>query len=183
MTGMTGMGKRRPPLYRNPGFFTPSGQPRTTACNGASTGATPSGKGLVQAGQPITGTWTATTTGTQKGGFNFAAASLMGYSGFRATGVIGDFPVSNPYLYSYTYANLRNDVGSFGPNSGPGSFNIVYSTGSGTVASINVKQGAAKFGGTMRMLGALTTKTCYFYAGGCSVGEKTGAMTWLERVV
>jgi hypothetical protein len=40
-----------------------------------------------------------------------------------------------------------------------------------TVASINVKEGAARFGGTMRMLGALTTKVCYFRNGGCSLGE------------
>jgi hypothetical protein len=33
-----------------------------------------------------------------------------------------------------------------------------------------VKQAAAKFGGTMRMLGALTSKACYYRYGGCSLG-------------
>ena len=165
-------GALRPPLYRNSGFFTPTGQPRTTSCTAASTGATPGGKGLVQAGQPITGTWTATTTGTAKGGFNFAAAPATGSAGVRATGVIGEFSASYPYVYSYTYATLRNDLGVFGPGGGPGSFNLPYTVASNTVASINVKQGAAKFGGTMRMLGDLTAKVCYYFAGGCSRGEQ-----------
>ena len=30
---------------------------------------------------------------------------------------------------------------------------------------------ASKFGGTMRMLGALTTKACYYWLGGCSLGS------------
>ena len=37
-------------------------------------------------------------------------------------------------------------------------------------AQIIVKAGAARFGGVMRMLGALTTKVCYFRIGGCSLG-------------
>jgi hypothetical protein len=74
-------------------------------------------------------------------------------------------------VYRYTYATLRNDVGAFGPGEGPGSFNLVYKAGTQSVANINVKQGPAKFGGTMKMLGALRTKTCYYRAGGCSLGE------------
>jgi hypothetical protein len=161
-----------PPLYRNPQFFSSGGQPNTTSCAALSTGATPGGKGLVQAGQPVTGTWTAVTTGTQLGGFNFAAAPASpGAAGVRATGVVGEFEGTYPYLYSYTYANLRNDQGIFGPGSGPGAFNLAFTAYSSTVASIKVKQGAAKFGGTMRMLGALTAKVCYYHHGGCSVGE------------
>ncbi len=63
-----------PPLYRNPVFFTSGGQPNTTFCTALSTGATPGGKGLVQAGNPVAGTWAAITTGTGRGGFNFAPA-------------------------------------------------------------------------------------------------------------
>ncbi|HXV36023.1 MAG TPA: hypothetical protein VEC18_02675 [Myxococcota bacterium] len=40
-----------------------------------------------------------------------------------------------------------------------------------TVAKVAVKQGAAKFGGTMRMLGGLTTKVCRYRHGGCSLGR------------
>jgi hypothetical protein len=76
-----------------------------------------------------------------------------------------------PYMYNYTYATLRNDAGVFGPGQGPGSFNLVYKRGTQSVASINVKQGGAKFGGTMKMLGALTTKNCYYRQGACSLGE------------
>jgi hypothetical protein len=159
-----------PPLYRNPAFFTNSGEPNTTYCAATSTGATPGGKGLVQAGNPVAGTWTATTTGAQKGGFHFAAAPEDHAFGIRTTGQSGDLPAFYPYVYSYTYATLRNDVGVFGPGKGPGSFNLIYKVN----ASINVKQGSAKFGGTMSMLGALTTKVCYFRNGGCTLGE----MNW-----
>ena len=190
-----------PPLYRNPAFFTASGEPNTTDCTAASTGATPGGKGLVQAGQPVTGRWTATTTGTQKGGFHFAPAPRNHAAGVRIgqgdfdiiagsyywsygwywelsqgsarSGAIGEFAAIYPYLYSYTYATLRNDAGVFGPDSGPGSFDLDFYNAKGTiaVANIRVKQGAAKFGGTMRMLGALTTKTCYYRNGGCTLNK------------
>ena len=170
-TATTGMGVRLPPLYRNTQFFTtPSGQPNPTSCSGLSTDGS-GGKGLVQAGVPVTGTWQATTTGTQLGGFNFGAAPASGSAGVRVTGQVGVFNASYPYVYSYTYATLRNDLGVFGPGSGPGSFNIAYTDAGTTVASIMVKQGAAKFGGTMQMLGALTTKACYYWNGGCSLGS------------
>jgi len=172
----TGMAQRPiPPLYRNPAFFTKNGEPGRYLCTGTSTGATPGGKGLVQIGQPVAGRWTATTTGTQKGGFNFAAAPATppagNNKGLRATGLVGEFGAIYPYVYSYTYATLRNDAGFFGPGQGPGSFNLPQKQGAAVVASIIVKQGAAKFGGTMRMLGALTTKVCYYRNGGCSLGE------------
>jgi hypothetical protein len=161
-----------PPLYRNPRAFTAGGQPDTNFCTPISTNGT-GGKGLVQAGQPVAGTWSALTTGTQMGGFNFAAAPATGAAGVRTTGQFGEFAVLYPFVYSYTYATLRNDVGVFGPGSGPGSFNLLYKVPPNlTAASINVTQGAAKFGGTMRMLGALTTKACYYRSGGCSLGTK-----------
>jgi len=170
-TATTGIfGALTPPLYRNPRFFTSAGQPNTTFCSKRSTDGY-GGKGLVQAGQPVTGTWSAVTTGAQLGGFNFAAApAATGAAGVRATGVVGEFEGAYPYMYSYTYATLRNDQGAFGPGSGPGSFNIPFTADSAKVASINVKQGAAKFGGTMRMLGSLTTKACYYRSGDCSLG-------------
>jgi hypothetical protein len=157
-----------PPLYRNPAFFTSGGQPNTTFCTATSTGATPGGKGRVQAGQPITGKWGAVTTGAPGiGGFTFAAAPA-GAAGLRTTGQVGEFAGTYPYVYSYTYATLRNDTGMFGPGSGPGDFSVVKG---GTNARMRVKQGAAKFGGTMAMLGALTTKVCYYRNGGCSLIE------------
>jgi hypothetical protein len=178
-----------PPLYRNPRFFTSGGEPNTTFCTATSTGATPGGKGLVQAGQPIAGKWGAVTTGTQKGGFHFTPAPKNHAAGLRVgqgdfgsqywginrgsarSGEIGDFPAIYPYVYSYTYATLRNNAGFFGPGSGPGDFSVKRYQGANTIARMRVKQGAAKFGGTMTMLGALTTKFCYYRNGGCSLNE------------
>jgi len=175
----TGMkGARVPPLYRNPAFFTSGGQPDTNYCTATSTsmgglqktGAT-GGPGAVNIGNPVTGTVSAVTTGTQMGGFNFGAAPATGTTGVRVTGQVGEFGAIYPYVYSYTYATLRNDAGFFGPGSGPGNFNLVNFDGKAKVANLVVKQGAAKFGGTMRMLGALTTKVCYYRNGGCSLGK------------
>jgi hypothetical protein len=170
--GCSGMALPSPPFYRNPNFFTSAGQPNATSCTAISTGATPGGKGLVQAGQPVTGKWTAATTGTQRGGFSFARAPAYGGAGIRTTGQVGEFNAVGPYIYSYTYATLRNTAGVFGPGNGPGAFSLDLYSGLGdTVANINVKQGGAKFGGTMTMLGALTSKACYYRHGGCSLGS------------
>ncbi|MBW2693933.1 MAG: hypothetical protein JRE57_15075 [Deltaproteobacteria bacterium] len=165
-------GGKIPPLYRNPAFFTSGGQPNTTFCTATSTGATPGGKGLVQAGQPIAGKWGAVTTGTPGiGGFTFAAAPA-GAAGLRTTEQVGEFAAIYPYVYSYTYATLRNRTGWFGPGNGPGDFSVKkYQLATNTIARMRVKQGAAKFGGTMTMLGALTTKVCYYRNGGCSLIE------------
>ncbi|RLA28422.1 MAG: hypothetical protein DRR15_17380 [Gammaproteobacteria bacterium] len=131
-----------------------------------------SARGLLQAGRPVTGKWGATTTGTQRGGFSFAHAPAHGGAGIRTTGQVGEFNAVGPYIYSYTYATLRNYAGVFGPGNGPGAFNLdIYSGLGKIVANVNVKQGSAKFGGTMTMLGALTSKSCYYRHGGCSLGS------------
>jgi len=160
-----------PPLYRNPAFFTAGGAPNVTTCTGTSTDGY-GGKGLVQAGHPITGSFSATTTGTAMGGFSFPAAPASGASGVRAAGIVGEFAALYPYVYSYTYATMRNATGFFGPGSGLGNAYIKLPRQGGAVnAHIEIKQGGAKFGGVMKMLGALTTKVCYYRAGGCSLGE------------
>jgi len=175
-TPTTGGKQRRPipPLYRNPAFFSSGGAPNHTECTATSTGATPGGKGRVQAGMPLTGKALATTTGTGKGGFQFPKAPAVGAQGIRGTRV-GEFGALYPYVYSYTYATLRNDAGMFGPGKGPGDAYIkLPRTGGAVNAHIQIKQGPNKFGGTMRMLGALTSKVCYYRAGGCSLTE----MNW-----
>jgi hypothetical protein len=187
---------RIPPRYRNYAFFTastPSAQPNWTYCNGTSTslggfpgktGGKGGGPGKVMLGNPIAGTWTAMASAG--GGFSFLAAPLIANIGVRVgqgtrylttwgayttpsaqPGQRGDFQNIYPYLYSYTYATLRNDAGSFGAGKGPGNAVLTYGNGD---AAITIKQGAAKFGGTMRMLGALTTKVCYFRQGACTLG-------------
>jgi hypothetical protein len=160
-TGMKGL--QSPPFYRNPVFFTAGGQPGTTVCDSNSRTSL-GGPGPVQVGVPVTGTWSAmTTTG---GAFDFAPASANG--GVRVTGAVGEFAAIYPYVYSYTYANLKNATGVFGPGAGPGDFSLARKND-----AIYMKQGAAKFGGTMQMLGAITSKVCYYRNGGCSLGEGT----------
>ena len=87
--------------------------------------------------------------------------------GVRVTGAAGSFGPAYPYIYSYTYATLRNDEGLFGPGKGPGTFDIPYKGG-----VVKVTAGENKFGGTMRMLGAITSKACFHYVGGCSLGSQ-----------
>ena len=186
---------RLPPLYRNPGFFTVTpnggpGQPDKQACLGTTTGVWTStqtafgaDKGLVQRGNPIGGTWNAVPTGTgHKSGFTIPPAPATGSLGLRTTSLVGEVGNDYPYIYSYTYGTVRNDKGNFGPGQGPGSFNIIYPNTLSPFASINVKQGAAKFGGTMKLLGAMTTKVCYWLAaggGGCSLG----VMDWRYEAI
>jgi hypothetical protein len=179
---------------------TPSAQPNGTYCTGSSTslGGLPgtytmmasTAPGRVAKGIPVAGTWNATTSSL--GGFSFPPAPVNHQAGIRTgqgtretkshstmgvyttqgsarSGLVGDFPNVYPYLYSYTYATLRNDAGVFGPGKGPGNATLYYGNGD---ATITIKQGAARFGGTMRMLGALTTKSCYYRQGGCSLGYK-----------
>jgi hypothetical protein len=154
------------------------GFPGKTTENGATLGLG-GGPGKVMLGNPVTGTWTAVTTGNVgTGGFNFNAAPKTGGGGIRTTGVVGDIQNLFPYIYSYTYATFRHGGGSFAPSAGPGNFTISYTMGGQRPkndgkgdAQIYVKQGQAKFGGTMRMLGAITTKVCYFRNGACSLGE------------
>jgi hypothetical protein len=111
---------------------------------------------------------------------------------FRTTR--GSWPNVPPYLYSYTYATLRNDAGDFGR--GKGFFATVATktkltftnTGAGNqvVATVNVKKGSNSFGGVMELLGSFTNKVCYFNAaaGGCGLGyntwhyESIGAPAW-----
>jgi hypothetical protein len=185
---------RTPPVYRNYAFFTTptaNAQPNATLCSAASTSS--GGPGAVQRGNPVTGSWTArASTG---GGFAFDAAPLIANIGVRVgqgtqstfsnsthqatradggvkhPGAVGDFENIYPYIYSYTYAKLRNDDGSFGASQGPGNATLYYVYGQ-PAAMIRIKQGKAKFGGTMRMLGAYTAKVCYFRQGGCSLGQQ-----------
>ena len=176
----TGMNRPVPPLYRNPANFTGSGAARTTQCTEKSTGFTTQNKGLfgnnkgrVHIGDPIDGTWNAVTTGSKLlGGFSIPTAPPHNHKfGLEQSGIQGSFTNIYPYIYSYTYIDFRNDLGVFGVGQGPGSFDITYLDGKVPVATINVKAGDKQFGGTMEMLGALTTKVCYYFNGGCSLGS------------
>ena len=198
---------KTPPLYRNPLFFTAGGVARHTLIQGYTTfGGSPAtvylgpgnpnrGKGMK--GAPVEGGGTATTTTAPaipgKFAFNFPAANPSpATDGFRRT-TAGSFPGELPYIYSYTYANLRNDAGSFG--AGEGFFSTGASTiggadrtmatftkkvGGGPVQTASVTRGSNSFGGVMKLLGSYTTKVCVFYQGAC--GE-FGYGAWLYELI
>ena len=137
-------------------------------------------RGLVMNGAPVEGTGTATTSAPTGPNFNFPAA-LTATGGNMRRATIGSFGNVPPYLYSYTYADLRNAAGDFGVGEGffgPAAtltkltftVNGAIGTGSGTVAKMKVTRGANRFGGVMRLLGEYTTKVCFFTNGGCALG-------------
>lgn len=99
-----GLKRRRiAPIYRNPALFILGGAPNTTSCGPTSTDEY-GGKGPVQLGHPITGSESVTATRTVRGamgGFNFPTASSGSGPGLRETGVVGEFNVLYPYVYSY----------------------------------------------------------------------------------
>ena len=181
---------RVPPLYRNNARFTSLGAASNQACAGdqtvglaKATAYLPPGdpqRGIVMKGNPVSGSGSATTTGTSLApgtAFNFPAALATPGpgNGMRRT-TQGSFIGEGPYLYSYSYAQLRNDVGSFGPGNGffstaatPSTLSFQNKAG-GVVASAKVKAGTNRFGGVMQLLGTFTTKVCYFYGGGCALG-------------
>ncbi len=178
--------------YRNSGFFTPGGAPNATYCTATTTIGGMAAtmflttnsplRGIVMQGNPLTGEQIVTLSGTGPAGFKLKAApsaplktpSPTGFGLRRTTS--GEFfsPTFFPYFYSYTYATLRNDAGSFFGSGGPGAFDLKYYLGKNLNARVAVKAGANKFGGVMRLLGQLTTKICYFRNGGCSLGENNG---------
>lgn len=194
-TGATPNGGRALPLYRNPAFFTSGGAPATTSCtaytrttftaNGATGSpgyetilsyAAPfdsSARGYVALGNPVSGQGMANATAFGAGkAFTIPAASANAsgnHQGMHRT-TQGEFNNIPPYIYSYTYATLRNQQGSFAANNGPGSFSIPYSPAGAQVAKVAVKAGANQFGGVMKLLGKLHTKVCYYRNGGCSLG-------------
>jgi hypothetical protein len=194
------------PRYRNPFFFKAGGSPKTTSCTATTTisGAkatapltTNSTKlGVVMRGKPVSGVGIASMSPVAvKGAVSFPPAPVAAggtmdgaactksnvagnCGGIRRT-TIGEFNNIFPYVYSYTYATLRNASGVFASGSGPGNFTVTFMQGANKVAQSRVVQGANKFGGTMKLLGQLTTKVCYFRNGGCSLG----GMDWRYDLV
>jgi len=174
--------------YRNPAFFDAGGNPNVETCTDSTTSAggvttmvippfDPQ-RGIAMNGAPLVGYQTVTLVGTNPAGIVMPTAPTtqenssapFGF-GMRRT-AIGSFNNYPPYLYSYTYAALRNDLGFFAAGGGPGSFSNPYPAGGGNQkALVKVTAGKNQFGGVMRMLGQLTVKVCYFRVGGCSLGE------------
>src|SRR5262245_35374125 len=174
--------------YRNPGFFSAGGAPNATSCTATTTVGGMSAtmflttnstkRGPVMKGNPLTGQQIVTLAGAGPAGFQLKAAPTLpvkapGPTGFglRRT-TAGEFNNIFPYIYSYTYATLRNATGNFFAGGGLGNFAKTYMQGGVNLAKIKVAAGSKKFGGVMKLLGQLTTKVCYYRNGGCSLGEQ-----------
>ena len=188
------------PLYRNLQFFTAGGQALHTNVDGYLTvGGSPATmyltlndplRGIGMKAAPLEGGGSATTstTGGVAGKFNFnfpAANPAPATDGFRRL-TVGSFGGYFPYLYSYTYADLRNDAGQFGVGQGFFSANASYRSGAprtmvtyslvvggGPVHTVNITRGSNTYGGVMKLLGSYTNKVCFFYQGGCGLGYGT----------
>jgi hypothetical protein len=88
----------------------------------------------------------------------------------------GSFSYYPPYIYSYSYADLKNAAGNFFAGGGPGNFTHTGTlggapaTGTTAAAIVSTTTGTNKFGGTMGLLGNFQSHFAYSNAGGLSVG-------------
>jgi hypothetical protein len=88
----------------------------------------------------------------------------------------GSFSYYPPYIYSYSYADLKNAAGNFFAAGGPGNFTHTGTlggapaTGTTAAAIVTTTAGPNQFGGTMRLLGNFQSHFAYSNAGGLSVG-------------
>ncbi len=90
----------------------------------------------------------------------------------------GSFSYYPPYIYSYSYADLKNQAGNFFGGGGPGSF--TYHDGATSVAAKVTPTSANQFGGTMALLGHQTSRAGYFINGGLSIIPSS---PWLFQAV
>jgi hypothetical protein len=103
----------------------------------------------IQQGAPLTGTGNAATDGM--GGFTLPLSGLAR----KTSGSLRSYP---PYLLSYTYADLKNQKGTFFAGGGPGSFSFPYTVDGAKVAKAAAQKGSNQFGGTMQLLGTYQSR-------------------------
>jgi hypothetical protein len=87
----------------------------------------------------------------------------------------GSFSFYGPYIYSYSYADLRNQAGNFFSNGGPGNFTYEYKRGQQVFGKVISKGLGKKFGGTMGLLGFLGANAAYFR----NQANSLGSLNWL----
>ena len=129
------------------------------------------------------------TAGTIKQVPGFVKKPLNGVPG-------GSFSYYPPYIYSYSYADLKNAAGNFFAGGGPGNFTHTGTIGGAAAtrtltdpptisgsppnaAIASTTAGPNKYGGTMRLLGNFQTHFAYSIAGGQSVGTDPWLIEWL----
>jgi hypothetical protein len=99
-------------------FGGPPNPPTTPATRAASCSET-----AIQAGAPLMGTGYAETTGaTSARTFTLLQSTI-------ANATSGSFSYYFPYMFQLTYADLRNQTGSFFKSGGPGNFSLAFSQG------------------------------------------------------
>ena len=93
----------------------------------------------------------------------------------------GSFSYYFPYIYSYSYADLKNAAGNFfAGGGGPGNWSFTKTEGGYNAGSVKVTAGANKFGGTMNLLGYYFTNNGYQRSVGLSVAISS---TWKFQAV
>jgi hypothetical protein len=146
-----------------------------------------------QDGSPLTGSGTVSVTGSSPAAFVLPQSAVARKLGTQATKFHppahtkapnrpvhcwqtstpgcgtpgGSFSAWFPYIYSYTYADLKNASGSFFGGGGPGNFSFDYKG----LAKLVVKQGTNRFGGTMKLLGYYYSYGAYYRNNGLSIGR------------
>jgi hypothetical protein len=89
----------------------------------------------------------------------------------------GSFSYYFPYIYSYSYADLKNAAGSFfgGGGGPPSGWSVAWTEGGYPAGSVKVAAGDNQFGGTMRLLGFYFSNNAFQQPAGLSVAVSS---TW-----
>lgn len=116
-----------------------------------------------QYGAPLTGGGKATTKAGTPPRFTLKASQLA-----KVTQG-GSFTPYGPYVFAVTYADLRNQAGSFFAGNGPGDFTVTNLRGQQVLGRIKGSAGPSKFGGVMQLLGTYGDREGYYFAGHVSV--------------
>ena len=159
----------------------------TTACY--ATSSYPS----AHAGSPLVGTGIISVSASLGGAIGLPASLLTVQLGSFPTGYStptfqkkplggvpgGSFSYYPPYIYSYSYADLKNAAGNFFAGGGPGNFTHNATAGGVPAGTLTTVNGGVKYGGTMRLLGQYRTHFAYSNPPGNSVGTDPWLISWL----
>ena len=183
-----------PPFYSTNYLGIPFGQhcnsahgTGTTACY--ATSSYPS----AHAGSPLKGTGIISVSASPGGAIGLPASLLAVKLGTFPTAYStpvfakkpvggvpgGSFSYYPPYIYSYSYADLKNAAGNFFAAGGPGNFTHNATAGGLAAGTLTTVTGGAKYGGTMKLLGQYRSHFNYSNPPGASVGTDPWLISWL----
>ncbi len=163
-----------PPTYTPP-IFTPRfiARPLGRRCNPGN-GGTLCGSATLQRGVPLAGTIPAKAqSASPVAQFTLPRSALIASAS-------GSLPSMSPYLFVSTLASsARNDTGFFAAGRGPGSYTFGTFATLSLPGRVRITAGANQFGGTMRLLGALTSTRAHAYRSRTYVGSKLASFKLL----